>query len=94
MRVSVNWHVGLVPRQAPCQRANLQPLDGVAVSFNGPGTSVRLQARPHVIPVGRLVTAPRPIVETRNVTSALVNAAATGMSLLTGTEQVGALPAQ
>jgi hypothetical protein len=94
VRVSVNWQVGPVPRQAPCQRANLQPLDGFAVSFNGPGTSVRLQARPHVIPVGRLVTAPRPIVATRNVTSVLVNAAVTGMSLLTGTEQVGALPAQ
>lgn len=40
------------------------------------------------------MTMPRPIVETRNVTCALVNVAVTGMSLFTGTEQVDAPPTQ
>jgi hypothetical protein len=93
-RVSVNWQLGLVPRQAPCQRANRQPLDGFAVSFNGPGTKLWLQARPQVIPRGRLVTAPRPTFETRSVTSVFVKAAVTAMSPFTDTEQVGSVPVQ
>jgi hypothetical protein len=91
-RSSTSRQTDFVPWQAPCQRANRQPSEGVAVSFTGPGTNAWLHRPPQLIPDGRLLMVPRPNLCTVNVASFLLNAAVTDVSPFTATEQVATVP--
>jgi hypothetical protein len=87
-------HTGLDPRQEPCQRANVKPAAGFAVSVTVPGANVARHFAPQTIPAGLLTTLPRPILRTFRLTGFFAKLAVTFVSAPGVSVQVGLAPEQ
>src|SRR4051812_21220106 len=83
---------GLLPLQAPAQRANFHPLPGLAASTTGSNeaTFAAQDAFAHLIAAGKLETTPRPVRPTRSANESGANTAVTVAAAASSTWHVPA----